>query len=251
MILEDFVMLGKTVPETNSDGRQFVCTAGYSLELKQPIRIYPMARRNCPTRWSISRIPLERNSSDSRNESWKIKGDRRPGPHEHINNVISVLPGKASPETQREIIAAMTVSSLKEANNRRLSLCVIQPQEIPTMRFDEVTAVEMTALPDLFGMRPDLPVKQRFRWQPRLKFRDVDGAHDLMLRDWGCYELMRKRGAGYCIVSLSEALNLLTSPPLLCGNFNQHRTTWLVIGVFSGTVHARPEVADRQFALDL
>jgi hypothetical protein len=31
MILDDFIMLGKTVPEAASDGRQFVCTAGFSL----------------------------------------------------------------------------------------------------------------------------------------------------------------------------------------------------------------------------
>lgn len=251
MIIEDFVMLGQTVPESNSDGREFVCTAGYSLELRQPVRIYPMARRNCPPRWSISCIPLERNNKDSRTESWKIRGDRRPRLHEHVNGVIHRLTSKASPDDQREILSSMTVPSLKEANDRRLSLCVIKPEDVPQIYFDEKDNVEMAPTPDLFGVAPAIPVSQRFRWHPRLKFKDVSGRHDLMLREWGCYELMRRKGEEYAFYNLGEALNLSTAPPLLCGNFNQHRTSWLVISVFQGTIHARPEISDRQFALDI
>src|SRR4051812_8364774 len=131
MILERFVMLGKTVPEANSDGRHFVCTAGYSLELRQPIRIYPMARRNCPARWSVSRIPIERNGRDTRRESWKIRGDRRPGAHDFINGVIEPVLGKISPAMQREIVNDLRASSLKAANDRRASLCVVMPDDIP------------------------------------------------------------------------------------------------------------------------
>ncbi len=36
MILDDFVMLGTTVPEPNSDGRVFVCSAGYSATSRCP-----------------------------------------------------------------------------------------------------------------------------------------------------------------------------------------------------------------------
>lgn len=249
MILDDFVMLGKTVPETNGDGRQFVCTAGYSLELRQPIRIYPMARRDCPPRWSISRVPLERNAKDSRDESWKIKGDRRPGAHEHINAVISRVHDKTAQAIQQSIVKAMSVSSLQQANDARLSLCMILPSDIPRIDLEAGEKVEMMPTPDMFGETPDLPVSMRFRWHPRIRFTDEAGSkHDLMLRDWGCYELMRKHG-DEAALQLSEALNLTTAPPLLCGNLNRFRNSWLVISVLSGALHARPDVFDQQFSL--
>lgn len=248
MILDDFVMLGKTVPEANSDGRQFVCTAGYSLELRQPIRIYPMARRNCPKRWSVARVPLERNSKDSRLESWKITGNRRPGAHEQINEVIEVR-ADATPALQRKIVKDMTVASLKEANARRLSLCVLLPADIPLLTLEPGEEVDMAPTPDMFGHAPDLSVAARFAWHPRLQFTDEAGhPHDLMLREWGCYELMRKH-ANVSADTMSEALNLTTAPPLLCGNLNRFRNSWLVISVFHGAVHARPEVFDRQPSL--
>lgn len=246
MILDDFVMLGKTVPEVNSDGREFVCTAGFSMELRQPVRIYPMARAHCPKRWSKSRIPLERNQKDSRFESWKIKGDRSLAAHYRINDVIRPVVDKLHPEEQRQIVEALTVESIKEANHRRLSLCVIKPRTIPTLIFERGETADMAPTPDLFGGMQSLPVKQRFDLHPRLIFNDEHGEHDCMLRDWGCYELMRKHPGKISVHYLEEALNLSTAPPLFCGNLNRFRNSWLVISVFSGTIHARPQVFDQQ-----
>jgi len=246
MIVDDFVMLGKTVPEEHtSDGRVFVCTAGYSPELKMPMRIYPMAWSGCPSRWSISRIPLERNPVDSRSESWKIKGDRSPAAHARINQLIELQYQKTHPQQQREILTAMAVSSLRQANEERRSLCVLFPEDVPSLRFESPEHAAMAPTPDMFGFaRTDQTVAARFNHHPRLQFSDNDGDHDLMLRDWGCYEFMRKTPDR--MRELDEALNLSTAPPLLCGNFNRYRNSWLIISVFSGAIHARPDVADRQ-----
>jgi hypothetical protein len=54
VILDDFVMLGTTVPEPNSSGRVFVCSAGVSDEDRRLIRIYPLARRGAPKRWGCT-----------------------------------------------------------------------------------------------------------------------------------------------------------------------------------------------------
>jgi hypothetical protein len=249
MVLDQFVMLGKTVPESNSDGRQFVCTAGYDLELRKPVRIYPMARRDCPKRWSVSRIPVERNPKDSRAESWKIRGDRSCGQHEQINAVINTVRNKIEPEIQREILKSLEVKSLKQANAERLSLAVVFPDDVPQLKFEPGEQAEMAPTRDMFGHITELPVAQRFKWHPRLEFSDCDGKHDLMLREWGCYELMRKQGDDYTLYNLGEALNLSTAPPLLCGNLNQHRNSWLVISAFTGAVHARSTVIERQAAM--
>lgn len=207
-----------------------------------------MARRSSPPRWSVSRIPVERNPKDTRRESWKIRGDRRPGAHEHINEVIEPVSLKLSPAWQREIVASLQLSSLKAANDRRASLCVILPDDVPRIDLERGEKAEMAPSPDMFGEVAQLPVAARFKWHPRIRFADAAGQHDLMLRDWGCYELMRKHG-DEAALSLNEALNLTTAPPLLCGNLNRFRMSWLVISVFSGTVHARPEVFDQQFSL--
>jgi hypothetical protein len=247
MIVDDFVMLGKTVPEVASDGRQFVCTAGFSFELRQPIRVYPMARRNCPPRWSTSRVPLERNPNDSRRESWKIRGDRRAGAHDQINSIIEVVDKKLSVSAQREIVALMTAPSLRHANEERRSLCVLLPATVPQLALEPGETAQMAPTPDLFGATPDLSVAQRFRWHPRLRFTDQEGcAHDLMLRDWGCYELIRKHGEQHAH-RLDEALNLSVGPPLLCGNLNRFRNSWLIISVFGADVC--PAAGEQQASL--
>lgn len=250
MIADQFVMLGKTVPETNADGRLFVCTAGYDLELKMPLRVYPMAMADCPKRFSISRIPLERNTKDSRPESWKIRGDRSLEHHWQINSVITEVARKINESQQRDILRALAVPSLAEANQRRLSLCVIYPTRVPRLTFAKAEPKVLEPTPDMFGSRSELPVADRFQYHPRLVFEDEGGEHDLMLRDWGCYELMRKRGRK-ANAEMSDALNLATAPPLLCGNLNQFRNSWLVISVFSGSQHSRPHIVEEQISLQL
>src|SRR5688572_22083981 len=85
LILDDFVMLGTTVPEPKRDGRIFVCSAGVSAELGKLVRIYPLARHSIPHRWNVYRVPVERNPEDSRDASFEVAGDRTPGAHERIN----------------------------------------------------------------------------------------------------------------------------------------------------------------------
>jgi hypothetical protein len=232
MICEDFVMLGKSVPECSSDGRLFVCSAGASLELKQLIRIYPLAWRQCPPRWSMSRVPLERNFKDSRRESWKIRGDRSPAGHERINEQIELVSPAVTLADKKKIIQMGLVRSIREANERRLSLAFVQPVAEPRLKFEPGETAEMAPTPAMIAGPVGLPVKERFAWHPRLRFADEDGEHDLMLRDWGCYEFLRKHGDERR-PELHEALRLGAAPPMLIGNFNRHRNAWLIISVLS------------------
>jgi hypothetical protein len=74
---------------------------------------------------------------------------------------------------------------------------------------------------------------KRFAYIPRLRFRDEDGEHNPMLRDWGCFEFMRRQG-DHKRFQLTDALHLGPQSSLLVGNFNQHRNAWLVISVLNG-----------------
>lgn len=247
MILDDFVMLGTTVPEpTRRDGRIFVCSAGVSAEFGKLVRIYPLARRNIPSRWGVYRVPLERNPEDNRDESFKVAGDRSPGAHENINSQFQLV-RSAVPHPERvALLAPYVVGSIKEANDRsraaktpreRFSLAIIHPEQID-LEFDhnpESPESPQMGLFDLSIVGKTLPEgAKRFAYIPRLRFRDELGWNNAMLRDWGTYELQRKHGPEYFRQNLAGALHLSERSSLLVGNFNQHRTAWLVISVLNG-----------------
>lgn len=234
MIVEDFVMLGKTVPEPNSDGRVFVCSAGYSPELRQLVRIYPLARYAAPARWSQSRVHLERNPKDSRPESWKLAGDRSLGNHERINTAAFSTYDRLAGWEQRELLddSRLWVNSIEEANERRLSLALLQPRQIPTIVYDENRNSPDSPQMRLFddGLAPAEGAR-RFPYMPRVVFRDAKRENRLMLRDWGCYELMRKHPEH--TFGLDGALSIGEDSVLLIGNLNSHRTSWLIISVLN------------------
>lgn len=231
--IDDFVMLGKTVPEPNTDGRIFVCSAGISPQLKQLIRIYPLARNGAPARWSVNRVELERNPKDSRPESWKVAGDRTPGAHEHINDAFQQTE-KAYPERARAaLLAPYTVASIKEANARRLSLVILKPDAMDLYFEHNPESPDSPQLALFDSGKPEPQGAKRFAYIPRLCIKADGQENRLMLRDWGCFEWMRKYGDSRRS-ELPQALHLTPSSSLLVGNFNQHRTSWLVISVLNG-----------------
>lgn len=235
MILEDFVMLGTTVPEPNSDGRVFVCSAGVSAEYGSLIRIYPLARRNAPRRWGVSRVQLERNPADSRKESFRIAGNRSQNNHQWINYRFEQATKSVSESARASLLSRYTIGSIQEANKKRLSLAILQPDAI-SLDFQENTRSSAAgAQMTLFDGGEDESASgaRRFRWMPRLRFRDECGNHNLMLRDWGSFELQRKSEDQYFRDNLINALHLNPSSSLLVGNMNNQRNTWLVISVLN------------------
>lgn len=232
MICDDFIMLGKTVPEPQSDGRVFVCSAGYSPELRSLIRIYPLSRKDAPKRWSINSVPLERNPKDSRPESWKLAGNREADNHLRINEVFANR-GQVHGMSTRDVLDddKIWVNSIKEANERRLSLALIEPKATPEVIYEQnLNSPDSPQLKLFTDGLPPAEGAKRFPHMPRLVFNDDAGEHRLMLRDWGCYERMRKAPGA---LDLEDALSLDTDSRLLIGNLNSHRTSWLVISVLN------------------
>lgn len=249
MLLDDFVMLGTTVPEPSSDGRVFVCSAGYSPTLRQLIRVYPLARFGAPTRWSVNTVKLNRNPKDSRPESYQLAGDRRPGVHNHINRVFEAHDTIAKAQ-RGELLKGCVAESIRDANDRRLSLAVLKAGDVEVCFEHNAASPESPQLA-LFDLPGDPPSgARRFPFIPRLRFTDAAGEHRLMLRDWGVYELMRKHNnltqmsEAERVRYVSNALHLGPSSSLLVGNFNQHRTSWLVISVLNGLRCCAPSLLD-------
>lgn len=258
LTVDDFVMLGKTVPEPNSDGRVFVCSAGYSETLRSLIRIYPLARYDAPKTWSVSTVSLERNPQDSRFESYQIYGDRSRGAHDHINRGFHVT-GEVKRHHRAELIKRAVFDSIADANARtigygkdRVSLAIMHGQGYD-LEFEhnpespESPQIALFEAP--FGAAvPEFGAK-RFPYVPKLNFHDQAGPHRLSLREWGVFELMRKNNY---LVEMSEgerrqyvrgALHLDPSCSLLVGNMNNQRNAWLVISVLRG-LRAEPSLFD-------
>lgn len=251
LTIDDFVMLGTTVPEPNKDGRVFVCSAGYSATLRSLVRIYPLARFGAPVRWSVNTVQLERNPKDSRIESFQLAGDRSPNAHHRINNLFASY-GTTPMQCRADLLRRCEVSSIAEANQRRLSLALLHADGIELEFEHNPTSPDspQLALFDLPGERPS--GARRFPFLPRLRFRDAAGGHRLMLRDWGTYELMRKT-ANFADLSetrrrtyVGGALHLDPTCSLLVGNLNNQRTAWIVISVLHGL-----RLAPALFDLDL
>jgi hypothetical protein len=240
-------MLGTTVPEPNHDGRVFVCSAGVSAELGSLLRIYPLARACVPRRWGRFRVPVERNPSDRRRESFKIHGDRTPENHPTINRSFEPL-GELSPSRRAALLAPYVVPSIREANDKRLSLALIRPQGGRLeVHFREREQPDVLPTPQLglFDDHPPSPSggplmlgSKRFPLAPYLRFADEAGPHDLQIRDWGTYELMRKHLADpdYYRANLAQALHLGPTSTLLVGNMSHQRNVWLIISILNGLI---------------
>lgn len=236
MILDDFVMLGTTVPEPSKrTQRTMVCSAGYSATLRRLIRVYPLAMRGVPHRWHVYQVPLERNPEDWRDESFRIRGDRSTDAHGRINELFVESAPKARPGTLgAELNKRFLVESIEEANRRKLSLALLRPERM-SLEFDfnpDSPDSPQLALFDIPGR--DAPSgSKRFAYNPRLCFRDGKTSRRMQLRDWGCYEYMRKAGND----RRADIWNNLHAGPdstLLVGNMRDQPTQWLVISVLNG-----------------
>lgn len=232
VIVDDFIMLGKTVPEPQKkSGRVFVCSAGYSHSLRGPIRIYPLARGKSPPRWSRCRVPLERNPEDHRDESWKLSADRSAANHHLINNCFEVT-GEIKRQERAFFIQSLLCPSIQAANSKRKSLCIIEPQSVPKLSFEENGDHPDHPQVEMFDNGSDVIPEgsKRFRFQPYFEFKDADSWHYLQMRGWCGYEWMRKQGDERRF-QLAENWRLKYRPCLLVGNMNHHRNVWLVISV--------------------
>jgi hypothetical protein len=231
--IDDFVMLGTTVPETQTrSGRVMVCSAGYSPQLDQLLRVYPLARWKIPHRWDQYRIRLERptRQDDSRQESWKVCADRGATAHDWVNTHFTQT-GTIKREQRATMLGHLIAPSIKALNENRASLGIVVPRAIRTI-------IELEAdhpdSPQLCLFDRDAPPDARFPLTPRLRFIDDDGEHSLMIRDWGVFELLRKAGPAYLCEHLRGALHINHESALLVGNLCNQRNAWLVISVLNG-----------------
>jgi hypothetical protein len=228
MRIDDFICLGRSVPEASQKYGVKVCMAGYSEELRSFLRVYPLEIGNPIRARDRCVLEVERNRLDSRDESWKLID--RSVPREAVGGdvkeaeIVRWLLGRLSP-------------SIRDLNERRASLGVL---EIPGTcrgsfrRRADVPCPDQGSLFD-FADEDHRCGAGALDIAPYLAFFDSEGrGHDLQLREWGAYEWIRNRRDR--AADLWENLRLDDGRLiyLIVGNMNNRRNVWIVIKMFRG-----------------
>jgi len=227
MILDDFVMLGTAVPEVTATGMITVCSAGYSQELGELIRVYPLDMRAGFRRWENYQLPLRRNPKDSRRESWRLAGSPQ---------LEASARGVVCKSDRLAHVDRFLVPSVAYLNAQRASLGIIRPPSMSLYLGDNDERLPLLESVSLPGFeRPTTPTRDRFYRVPRVKFDDDDGAHDTSLLEWGAFEFLRKHPTG----DLHAAFRLgdpAREVRLLVGNLARHRNAFIVIAILGFSV---------------
>lgn len=120
--IDDCIILGNAEPSIVKDGRVTVCTAGYSEKLGL-IRIYPIPPQAPAKRGNILKISLEKDSRDTRNESWKVQGSKDDW-SQLANKIESVgsVKDKDRKNLLKSLYSAYGVNCINDLNQQKKSL---------------------------------------------------------------------------------------------------------------------------------
>lgn len=224
LIVDDFIMLGRTFPQQTKNNGITVCACGYSPEMRQFLRIYPLKLTDKIPKWSICRLELERPKSESRVESWKVLQWENKG--------------KAKKDKEFSLLEKLRKPSIKILNELKLSLGVLAPKEIhcqlkPYDKADE-SHKQLAEQLNLFSSGKPIYIP---KYIPYLHIVNEDGSrNNLQLREWGASEYLRK---GYDPNKLFSAYNLDAKDYkhlLIVGNMKNFPNNWLVIAPVSTKV---------------
>jgi len=147
-------------------------------------------------------------------ESWAIAGDRSVDVHKNINarfDIRGILNDRES--LFNEI---PSVSSIKEANEKRLSLAVVEPEIKPDfyLEFNQNRVAGKKST-------------KAYDYIPRLKFIAGGKTHKLKYLNQEVYENLGKNMHNIGLLRIKERFQ--TTPRLLIGNMFAFRNNWLVI----------------------
>lgn len=236
VIIDDFLVLGNAVPDELKDGRKTVCVAGFSKKLGL-IRIYPVPPKAPMRRWNIVEVPLERNSQDTREESWKIQGSK--SEWDTLDTKI-VVKGRIDRDEQINLIDEVLnspygYSCVEELNEQKKSLGLIKPEILSCQfenreKYDDSVQITLTS-PTAFK------TIKSYKDQPRITYRcsgcKLEKPHDQQVLEWGIYEWMRQNPNNQNDVW--ENLHIMDKEyekMFLVGNQARRRNAFMIISIF-------------------
>jgi len=230
LVIEDLIILGRSSPDTMSDGRPSVCTAGYS-PTHGFIRIYP-TRIDSPLKlWNIVSVPVERNPQDVRFESWKIRESK--SDWEFLSDRI-VVKGSLSHKEKLPLLGKLISGCVFDIRDQGRSIGIVKPASKNCSfserqgydPYDQMTIEGGTLLKD----------KNRYRLQPRIEFScskcRSNSGHNQQILEWGVYEWMRKNPGKEDQVWENLFAHESTQEILLVvGNLARHPLSFMVINI--------------------
>jgi hypothetical protein len=189
MRLDDFLVLGRTVPEASQHYGTRVCMAGYSEELGRIIRVYPLLIDTPLKSRYQATLELTRNSDDNRHESYKLR-----------DAVTSIYGVSSQPHWSTsqvvDLADKMHYPSIAELNRQRLSLGFIALRSTPILTFKGRDASPQGPQLTLFEefvedlRRTNFWTGRDYPQVPYVTFQDGAGEHTLQLREWGTFEYL-------------------------------------------------------------
>jgi hypothetical protein len=224
MRVDDFVLLGRTVPEESKKYGHRVCCAGYSRELRQLLRVYPLPVQNRLKQWNQLTAELERPGDDSRVESWAVKG-------RSLENVTALC--DVNRREFRHVLEDLVSPSIFALNEQRRSLGIVRPVDI-SAGFMDRRCCSHPFQRRLFDADDHHFGAKAIDIIPVLRFDDEHGEHLLQVRELGVYEFLRKHRENASQVWQNLRIgNGDYEHLLLVGNMNRFRNAWLVISIFA------------------
>lgn len=227
MIIDDFVCLGRTVPEESATYGHRVCMAGYSESMRAMVRVYPLPVQNPIRQRHLATLSVERNPRDCRPESWKLRDFGR--------SILATFDKEVPMSTVRRWLRGSAADSIKELNSARRSLAVLEVSDgiRPYFRRRVDVPGDQMALFDFADNDPRHFGARALDIVPCLRFFDRAGhPHDLQIREWGAYEWIRKHRDDAAQLWRNYPIGDGRPTLLLVGNMNNCRTSWLIINIF-------------------
>ena len=245
--LTDFIVLGRAAPDVLKNGRKTYCIGGWS-DTHKYIRIYPTSRKADLKRWTINKIPVEKNPADIRKESWKVEGSQ--DDWDSLDKKIIKI-GKLKRKGQIELLDRLPkYPCIDDINAEKRSLGIIIPSEILDYYLKERDTYENSKMQ--FSLDEILPgentkqsktlIKDNFKYIPYIKWRCEgpckfkQGFHKSQLLSLEAYEWFRKVGVEdqKAQMKVFDNLQLKNSEYnfwFFVGNTNQHKKSFMIISV--------------------
>ena len=229
-VIDDLLILGKAAPEIMRDRRTTVCTAGFSPELGF-VRIYPTTYNSPLKRWNIVELPVERDSQDSRFESWKIQGSR--SEWDTLDTKIEKI-GELTPKEGFKFVSKNIDDCIQQLNEEKRSLGIISP-EILKSYFRKNETYDPTRQERLDGgFIPN--IKNQYQYTPYVRYKcsecKATKFHDQQVLEWGFYEGMRRNPDDIDIIWQNAGMRSRDWKHLFfVGNQRHQRTSFMIISV--------------------
>jgi hypothetical protein len=186
--------------------------------------------------WDIIQVELEKNSQDTRIESWKIAGSR--SDWENLASAVTVVGHIKASADRRNLIGNLTDECVNVINEAKRSLGIIKPTILKAYFQHNRSYGQLfqQAMPG-FTELDDTMVKRDFSQEPRMTYQCPNCQtsslrHDQVILEWGFYEWMRKNPEKIDQVWQNADIDDESKDKyLFVGNQAAHRNSFMIISV--------------------